>query len=131
MKFYLVDLALRNAVLRITEDLSTDPSIVGLYAENLVFLALKKWAGTIQLDYYRERDAEVDFIVHVGPRTYLPVEVKYKEEIKPNDLRGIESFYRRVPPKWQAIAVSKRWEDWGPRGPAFLIPLPLFLLFFD
>ncbi|MFB3924017.1 MAG: ATP-binding protein [Terriglobia bacterium] len=131
MKFYLVDLALRNAVLRIAEMPGDDPSLVGRYAENLVFLALKKWPGTIQLDYFRERDDEVDFIVHVGPRTYLPVEVKYQEQIKASDFRGVESFHRRVRPTWLPIAVTKKWEDFGGRGSVFQIPLPLFLLFFD
>ncbi len=82
IKFYLVDLALRNAVLRLTYTLLDDETMLGLYAENLVFLALKKWRGTIQMDYYRDRNGEVDFIVHVAPKRYLSVEVKYRKKFK-------------------------------------------------
>lgn len=132
MKFYLVDLALRNAVLRLTETLLQDDAILGLYAENLVFLALKKWRGTIQMDYYREKSGEVDFIVHVGPRTYLPVEVKYRERIDPSDLGPVQRFARRYAKQTKRpIIVSKRWDQFGVRDNAFFIPLPLFLLLFD
>lgn len=130
MKFYLVDLALRNAVLRLSETLFGDESTLGLYAENLVFLALKKWRGTIQMDYYRERHGEVDFVVHIGPHRYLPVEVKYRRQIFPKDLQGTKKFVERKTSA-QPIVVSKQWSDLGGRDFVFLIPLPLFLLLFD
>ena len=129
MKLYLVDLALRNAVLRLTETLLQDEAMLGLYAENLVFLALKKWRGTLQMDYYRERDGEVDFIVHVGARGYLPVEVKYRERIERSDLNGLSRFMTRFAKHATPIVVSKRWEDFGPRDGMWHVPL--FLLLFD
>jgi len=131
MKFYLVDLALRNAVLRLTETLLQDETMLGLYAENLVFLALKKWRGTLQMDYYRERDGEVDFIVHVGAKGYLPVEVKYREQIESSDLNGVRRFTTKYAKHRTPIMVSKRWEDFGKRDGVFYLPLPLFLLLFD
>jgi len=131
MKFYLVDLALRNAVLRLTETLLRDDPVLGLYAENLVFLALKKWRGTLQMDYYRERDGEVDFIVHLGAKGYLPVEVKYREQIEPDDLNGVRSFSTTYAKHVTPIVVSKRWEDFGTRDGMLYLPLPLFLLLFD
>jgi hypothetical protein len=131
MKFYLVDLALRNAVLRLNETLLSDDTTLGLYAENLVFLALRKWRGTIQLDYYRERHSEVDFIVQCGPQRFLPVEVKYRNEIKAGDLAGVQRFCNRFPPSPQAILVTKRWADFGRKEGAFLLPLSMFLLLFD
>jgi predicted AAA+ superfamily ATPase len=131
MKFYLVDLALRNAVLRLNETLLTDDTVLGLYAENLVFLALKKWRGTIQMDYYRERHGDVDFIVHVGPHRYLPVEVKYRNELKHSDFDGVNKFAAKFTESMQPLMVTKNWTDFGSRDNAFLIPLPLFLLLFD
>lgn len=131
MKFYLVDLALRNAVLRLTETLLQDEAMLGLYAENLVFLALKKWRGTLQMDYYREGGGEVDFIVHIGSKGYLPVEVKYRERIEPGDLNSVRHFVARYAERTMPIVVSKRWEDFGKRDGFFYIPLPLFLLLFD
>ena len=131
MKFYLVDLALRNAVLRLTDTLLDDETMLGLYAENLVFLALKKWRGTIQMDYYRERNGEVDFIIHVAPKRYLPVEVKYRNKIEKSYLTGIYNFVKQHPKSAQPIVVSKQWADYGAKDKLFYIPLPIFLLLFD
>lgn len=131
MKFYLVDLALRNAVLRLTETLLDDETTLGLYAENLVFLALKKWRGAIQMDYYREGDGEVDFVVHVGPRTYVPIEVKYRERIDPSQLHSVRNFAAKYSKGNIPIVVTKRWERFGNHEGIFYIPLPLFLLLFD
>ena len=131
MKFYLVDLALRNAVLRLTDTLLDDETMLGLYAENLVFLALKKWRGTIQMDYYRERNGEVDFIIHVSPKRYLPVEVKYRNKIEKSYLTGIYNFVKQHPKSAQPIVVSKQWADYGAKDKLFYIPLPIFLLLFD
>lgn len=131
MKFYLVDLALRNAVLRLTETLLQDETTLGLYAENLVFLALKKWRGAIQMDYYRDREGEVDFVVHVGPRIYLPIEVKYRETIRAEDTKPLTRFAGRYSSAARPILVTKLWEDFGWRDDVLFIPLPLFLLMFD
>ena len=130
MKFYLVDLALRNAVLRLARGPLDDPAVLGLYAENLVGLALRKWRGAVSLDYYREGDEEVDFIVHPGGRKYLPVEVKFRETIEARSLRPLQAFQRRHP-AYTPILVTKRWEDFGPAEGAFRIPLAMFLLAFD
>lgn len=132
MKFYLVDLALRNAALRLTRTLLKDDVALGLYAENLVFLALRKWKGTVQMDYYRERNTEIDFIVHLGPRQYLPVEVKYRKTYDHN-VRNFKAFQRRLKLIYTPIVVTKAWEHFGVFGkePVFLLPLPLFLLLFD
>lgn len=132
MKFYLVDLALRNAALRLTRTLLKDDTTLGLYAENLVFLALRKWKGTVQMDYYRERGIEIDFIVHLGPRQYLPIEVKYRNTYDHN-VRSFKTFQRRLKLIYTPIVVTKKWEHFGVFGeePVFLLPLPLFLLLFD
>jgi predicted AAA+ superfamily ATPase len=131
MKFYLVDLALRNAVLRLTDSLLEDSAMLGLYAENLVFLTLKKWKGTIQMDYYRERDVEVDFIVHIAPNKYLPVEVKYQNQITENDFRSVGKFLTKFPKSVNPIIVTKQWKDYGNRKQGFCFPLPIFLVLFD
>jgi len=131
MKFYLVDLALRNAVLRLTDTLLNDETMLGLYAENLVFLALKKWRGTIQMDYYRERSGEVDFVIHIAPQRYLPVEVKYRKKIEKSYLSGIFNFVKQYPKSAQPIVVSKQWSDYGTKDNIIYIPLPIFLLLFD
>jgi len=133
IKCYLIDLALRNAVLRIHDTLLQDSQMLGLYAENLVFNALKKWEGTVGISYFREKQSEVDFIVHTASKTYYPIEVKYKETIEVRDARNIVNFGARFKCP-DGIIVSKRWEDFGRRDKQpspFFIPLPHFLLLFD
>lgn len=130
MKFYLVDLALRNAVLRLTDSLLGDPAALGLYAENLVFLALRKWRGALRLDYYRDRDGEIDFVVHAGPRKYVPVEVKYQDSVRASD----EATLRRFGERFGSVCsflVTKRWEDIGVSEGIVRVPLESFLLLFD
>ncbi len=130
VKFYLVDLALRNAVLRLPDAGLGDAATMGFYAENLVFNALRKWQGAVAIDYYRERDEEVDFVVHVGSRKYVPFEVKYRDLITEQDLRPIRNFLRRFSPV-PGIVITKRREDFGTRDGLFSIPLIRFLLMFD
>lgn len=130
IKCYLIDLALRNAILRIQESLLKDARILGLYAENLVFNALMKWEGTVNISYFREKEAEVDFIAHLGAGKYLPLEVKYKEKIDGAELKTIKNFCERL--KCSAgIVVTKSWDDFGARERLFYMPLPHFLLLFD
>jgi uncharacterized protein len=130
VKFYLVDLALRNAVLRLQDGTLNDPVTLGLYAENLVFNALRKWRGTVAIDYYREGDTEVDFIVHVASNTYLPFEVKYRDPITSKQLRSIRTVTKRFRCS-QGIVITRKREDFGPRDNLFFIPLLHFLLMFD
>lgn len=130
IKCYLVDLALRNAILRIQESLLKDAQVLGLYAENLVFNALKKWEGTVSISYYKEKTYEVDFIVHIGAGNYLPVEVKYKEKVEESEMRTIKNFCGRFKCT-RGIVVTKRWTDFGKRDNLFYMPLPHFLLLFD
>lgn len=130
IKVYLVDLALRNAVLRLPANFAEEPQIAGLYAENLVCNALRKWRGTLALDYFREDETEVDFVVHTRPSRFLPVEVKYREKIEVSDLRGLQNFSRRFPVS-TPIVVSKNAVDFGMHGSYFFLPLIHFLLLFD
>lgn len=79
IKCYPIDLALRNAVLKTWEDFTTDPDIMGLYAENLVVRQLSTWTEAIDITFYREKNTEVDFIVTHGGNKYLPIEVKHRQ----------------------------------------------------
>ncbi len=130
LKFYLVDLALRNAVLRLREDITLDTETMGYYAENLVFNALRKWRGTVALDYYRDRSGEIDFIVHTRPHVYLPIEVKYRESIQDQDLRPMRRFGKRFRTV-NGIVVTKQRDQFGWQEEFFYLPLPHFLLLFD
>jgi len=130
MKFYLVDLALRNAVMRLNESLLKDYDTLGYYAENLVFLTLKKWTGVLQIDYYRERNDEVDFIVHTAPNRFLPVEVKYRNKIDKGDYKGINKFMAKYKNTKFSLLVTKHSTK-STSNNITTIPLSLFLLLFD
>ena len=131
IKFYLMDLALRNAVLRLGDMEISHPQLLGTYAENLVHNALKKWKGIVAIDYYRERDMEVDFVVHLGPNRYLPLEVKFREHISDADLRPLKTVRKKLK-AGTSLLVSKKPEDFGQISEnIFAIPLKHFLLMFD
>lgn len=85
-KSYLVDLAVRNAVMKLTpERLLADEPVLGLYAENVVANHLRRWPGLVELAYYRERDKELDFIVDLGAAR-IGIEVKYRNAPNERDL---------------------------------------------
>jgi predicted AAA+ superfamily ATPase len=85
-KSYLVDLAVRNAVLKLTpERLLEDEQVLGLYAENIVANHLRRWPGLVELAYYRERNNELDFIVDLGA-TRIGIEVKYRATLNDKEL---------------------------------------------
>lgn len=130
IKVYLVDLALRNSILRIQSTESITQEQMGFYVENLVFNALEKWEGTVNVNYYREKNKEIDFVVHIGARKYIPIESKYKASIDGRELRNIENFCSqfKCPP---GIVVTKQWGDFGKRDNLFYMPIQHFLLLFD
>lgn len=79
-KTYLVDLAVRNAVLKITPPvLAADETELGAYAENMIANHLRLWPGLVELAYFRERNNELDFIVDLG-HTRVGIEVKYRNQ---------------------------------------------------
>ena len=77
LKAYLLDLGVRNAVMKLDDRLFQDSVLLGKYAENLVYRTALGWREVIELSYYRQRDKEVDFVATVAPDRFLPMEVKY------------------------------------------------------
>jgi uncharacterized protein len=85
-KTYLVDLAVRNAVLKLSqEQMVADPTLMGAYAENVVANHLRRWPGLVELGYWRRNNDEIDFIVDLGS-TRIGVEVKYRNEVQGKDV---------------------------------------------
>lgn len=84
-KTYLVDLAVRNAVMKLSqEQMVADATLMGAYAENVVANHLRRWPGLVELGYWRRNDDELDFIVDLG-HTSIGVEVKYRNEVQDKD----------------------------------------------
>lgn len=136
-KSYLVDLAVRNAVLKLTpERLLADEPVLGLYAENIVANHLRRWPGLVELAYYRERDKELDFIVDLGS-TRIGIEVKYRGTLNDRELfksceiaetLGCEAFV--VVCKDHPDEILEKRLQKKSKIPLAVVPLADFLLLF-
>ena len=85
-KTYLVDLAVRNAVMKLSqEQMVADPTLMGAYAENVVANHLRRWPGLVELGYWRRNDEEIDFIVDLG-HSMIGIEVKYRNQMQDKDV---------------------------------------------
>lgn len=136
-KSYLVDLAVRNAVLKLTpERLLADDQVLGLYVENIVASHLRRWPGLVELAYFRERNNELDFIVDLGA-TRIGIEVKYRATLNDRELSksreiaeslGCEAFVVVCKDRPDE-ALEKRLQEKS-KIPLAVVPLADFLLLF-
>ncbi|MBM4041413.1 MAG: ATP-binding protein [Planctomycetes bacterium] len=124
VKSYVVDLALRNAVLKLWDEVPGDDVMAGLYAENVVAIALSAWPETVELSYYRRRTREVDFIVTHSGAESLPVEVKYRRS--PEGAPEVERFMGEF--RCPLGVVVTRESPVVLQGGVLSIPLWTFLL---
>ncbi len=136
-KTYLVDLAVRNAVMKLTqEQMAADATLMGHYAENVVANHLRRWPGLVELGYWRQANDEIDFIVDLGAHQ-IAVEVKYKNELLQREaLKAARLAHEN---KCQAcIVVCKeplpqveieKWQRVSP-VPLAVVPLAAFLMLF-
>jgi uncharacterized protein len=136
-KTYLVDLAVRNAVMKLTqEQMAADAALMGHYAENVVANHLRRWSGLVELGYWRQANDEIDFIVDLGAHQ-IAVEVKYKNELLQREaLKAARLAHEN---KCEAcIVVSKeplaqedleKWQRVSP-VPLAVVPLAAFLMLF-
>ena len=114
-KIYLVDAALRNAVLLRGEEVLTEPTEMGVVVETTVLrhLIAFLYRDTPKVSYWRDAktDKEVDVIVQ-SPAYTLPVEVKYRESEGISESSGLVAYCRKEPVR-QAYWVTKREDDFG------------------
>lgn len=130
IKFYLTDVALRNAFYKKTEDVFFDPEEMSIIAENLVCIVLKNFLLEVpnieeQLSFYRERQAEIDFILKLGDKI-LPIEVKWREGVP--TLKAMDKLQQ----KWslpESMLITKDFPLTYKKG-RLSIPLWFFLLTF-
>jgi len=114
-KYYLVDAALRNAVLLRGEEILAQPDEMGTIVETTVLRHLYAYyhRDTPRIVYWRDAatQKEVDIIVH-GPAYALPFEIKYKERPSLDGKSGLAVYCRSEAPK-HAYLVTKRDMDFG------------------
>lgn len=114
-KYYLVDAALRNAVLLRSEEMLTRPEEMGAIVETTVLRHLYTYyyRDTPEIVYWRDAvtQKEVDIIVK-SPAYVLPFEVKYKEHPSLNSTSGLGIYCWSEKPA-QAYLVTKRETDFS------------------
>ena len=66
---------------------------------------------------------EVDFILR-SDRTIIPIEVKYRENVRIEQLAGLKAFYKKTPYN-RAIVITKNFKE--PADNITFIPVHLFL----
>ncbi len=136
-KTYLVDLAVRNAVMKISqEQMAADPTLLGAYAENVVANHLRRWPGLVELGYWRRNNDELDFIVDLGAAR-IGVEVKYRNEVQHKDVLKATRLAEQLGCE-ACIVVGKeplpadeleKLKDQAPL-PLAVVPLATFLMLF-
>lgn len=118
-KIYLTDTGLSNGL---SDESHLSGERRGRMAESAVFNHLRKFGQTF---YWRDASGhEVDFILKRG-QDIIPVEVKYQDEIRAEDLRGVTRFCARFRTGKPVIVTKNTLEE---RKDASLVPLWLFLL---
>lgn len=114
-KYYLVDAALRNAVLLRGEEVLTNSQEMGLIVETTILRHLYAYyyRDTPEIAYWRNAvtDKEVDIIVR-SPAYTLPFEIKYKEKASLERASGLAT-YCAVEGVKQAYLVTKSDSDFG------------------
>jgi len=114
-KYYLVDAALRNAVLLRGEQIYTNPEEMGTIVETTVLrhLFAYYYRDTPQIVYWRDAatQKEVDIIVR-SPAYVIPFEVKYRDKPALNLKGGLGTYCFSENPK-QGYLVTKRDADFG------------------
>lgn len=116
-KVYLVDAALRNAVLLRGESILSDADEMGTIVETTVLrhLFAYHYPDTPQISYFRDSKTqdEVDIVVK-SPAYTVATEVKYRQHANLSESAGLVSFCKAEPVSL-AYWVTKREEDFGVR----------------
>ncbi|MBI4686935.1 MAG: ATP-binding protein [Nitrospirae bacterium] len=114
-KYYLVDAALRNAVLLRGEEILTNPEEMGVIAETTVLRHLYAYyyRDVPAIVYWRDpvSQKEVDIIVR-SPNFTFPFEVKYQENPNLSSTSGLAAFCRLTEVK-KAYWITKIDKDFG------------------
>jgi len=133
-KYYLVDAALRNAVLLRSEEALSRPDELGLIVETAVLRHFHSfhYRERPQIGYWRDpkTEREVDLIVST-PAMTIPIEVKYRDRAT-LDPRGGLAVYCESESIPRAYLVTQRDTDIGveelPSGATQVLRIPAHLL---
>ncbi len=137
VKITLTDLGVRNAIFRGAPSLwESPPDVVGPLVETLVQSVLR--GVGLQVHFYRDYASpgnrrtpieEVDFVAEALDGTTIPVEVKFRKQIREPDLAATRRFIERFRSPF-GIVVTRDLLRCEPRDPLLCIPVLDFLLGF-
>jgi hypothetical protein len=137
LKITLTDLGVRNAIFRGAPSLwESTPEVVGPLVETLVQSVLR--GSGLQVHFYRDYEQpdnrrspieEVDFVAEALDGTVVPIEVKFRRKIRPEDTVTLRRFLDRFDAPFGIVVTRDlfRVED-GDR--VLCVPLLEFLLGF-
>ncbi len=126
-KYLLLDTGLRNAIFRENEETLHESSTLGLVVESAVQSNIISSYRNYDVSYWKN-GGEVDLVLDMKKKL-LPIEVKYKEDIKGVDIKGLIEFMNKFSVD-TGIVVTKdicKYENRDNRKILF-IPTYLFLL---
>lgn len=131
-KVYLADPAISGSVLLKGRSLLQDSVRLGAAVETAFFkhVFTRFYSTSIGFYYWRQprTQLEVDVVAEVGEEI-IPFEVKYRQSVKPSDLKGIRLFceQRQVERGYVVTkeAADFRIERYGHQADILLIPAPL------
>lgn len=136
-KITLSDLGVHNAIFRGAPSLwESDPAVLGPFVETLVQSVIRDLNLQVHFwrDYERPGDrrsppVEVDFVAERIDGTALPIEVKFRKKIDPEDTKGVRTFINRFRAP-HGIIVTRDLFKWEESDRILFIPLMEFLLAF-
>ena len=111
-KIYIVDSAIRNAVL-MKDDILTDPVEMGYVVETAVFRHITTYAykDNAKVGYYRDSrtDKEID-IVSASVKNKYYIEIKYREN---SSVKADNPLYNIADKNDRAFVITKNSADYG------------------
>ncbi|MCD6226892.1 ATP-binding protein [Candidatus Micrarchaeota archaeon] len=121
-KLYLWEEGLRQAL---TLDKNKSKGAENLVAWHLTKIGRK--ANQMFVPFYWKNETEVDYVYYDSKKT-IPVEVKYKNNLSQNDLKGMIEFMERFDIKKGIIITKNNYEIKSIKGrKIYLIPILVFL----
>jgi uncharacterized protein len=137
VKYTLTDLGVRNAIFRGAPSLwESPPDVVGPLVETLVQTVLR--GVGIQMHFYRQlreparRKAgfdEVDFVAEAADGSVIPIEVKFRRKIDPQETSPLLRFMEQYKSP-MGVVVTRDTFQIDSSNRVLLIPLMDFLLAF-
>jgi hypothetical protein len=136
-KITVTDLGVRNAIFRGAPSLwESDPVILGPLVETLVQGVIR--GNNLQVHFYRDYSdpenrrsplVEVDFVAERTDGKVIPIEVKFRKRIDPENAGGVKLFKTRFRSP-MGIIVTRELNRWDSKNNILYVPLQNFLLAF-